>query len=66
MIKTSAIVLSSLLALSFASLPKGEGQGTAKPGSNLSGLRAGTHITGPKLMPNSLRGKVVVVKIGGS
>ena len=66
MLKSVALLCASLLAWSFTVPAVDEGQGTAQPGSKVSQLRPGTHVAGPRLVPSSLLGKVVVVKIGGS
>ncbi|MDF1838448.1 MAG: hypothetical protein P1V35_11300 [Planctomycetota bacterium] len=60
---------SGLLALALAfpitQPASDEGQGTAEPGANLSGLNMGNHLLGPSFDSSDMRGKVLVVEIGG-
>ncbi len=62
MFSTTALLLASLIPTT----PVGEGQGTAKPGSTLAQLNAGTHLLGPKFRASDQLGRIVVVEIGGS
>ena len=43
-----------------------EGQGTARPGSRIEELQAGSPVFGAPFDVNATLGKVVVVEIGGS
>jgi len=44
----------------------GEGQGTAAPGTEISGLNIGTYWYGAEIDASDLQGKVVLVEIWGS
>ena len=62
MLVPGALLLSALLAAPLVD----EGQGTAREGTVLSGLNPGRHLYGVPFDEEAARGKVVVVKIGGS
>ena len=63
-----ACYFSPLLVASamFIGATSDEGQGTAKPGSRIEGLRGGTPVFGEAGDHAAALGKVVVVEIGGS
>ena len=60
---------SSLLALALIGpaffATNDEGQGTAEPGANLSGLNMGSYLLGASFDSSEMLGKVLVVEIGG-
>ena len=65
MFTIKSAVLALALAIPASTLNIDEGQGTAEPGANLSGLNMGTYLLGASFDSSEMLGKVLVVEIGG-
>ncbi len=65
MFTLKAGLLALALALPALNPSVDEGQGTAQPGANLSGLNMGSFLLGASFDSEEMLGQVLVVEIGG-